>query len=43
VVSPNYSDAVKYAKDIAAGAVLICAFGAVLIGFLTLFPYLLKV
>ncbi len=43
VVSPNHSDAVKYAKDIAAGAVLICAFGAVLIGFLTFFPYLLNV
>ena len=39
VVSPGYSEAVKSAKDIAAGAVLVCAFGAVVIGFLTLWPY----
>lgn len=39
VVSPGYSEAVKNAKDIAAGAVLVCAFGAVVIGFLTLWPY----
>ncbi|HTN39872.1 MAG TPA: diacylglycerol kinase family protein [Asticcacaulis sp.] len=39
VVSPGYSEAVKHAKDIAAGAVLVCAFGAVVIGFLTLWPY----
>lgn len=39
VVSPSYSEAVKHAKDIAAGAVLICAAGAVLIGVLTFFPY----
>ncbi len=39
VVSPNYSDAVKHAKDIAAGAVLICAVGALLLGVLTFFPY----
>lgn len=40
VVSPSYSEAVKHAKDIAAGAVLICAAGAVLIGVLIFFPYL---
>lgn len=39
VVSPGYSEAVKHAKDIAAGAVLVCAFGAAVIGFLTLWPY----
>lgn len=39
VVSPHYSDAVKRAKDIAAGAVLICAVAAVLIGAITLWPY----
>ena len=39
VVSPGYSEAVKRAKDIAAGAVLVCAFGAAVIGFLTLWPY----
>jgi len=40
VVSPDYSEAVKHTKDIAAGAVLICAFGAALIGLLTFWPYL---
>lgn len=39
VVSPGYSELVKHAKDIAAGAVLVCAFGAAVIGFLTLWPY----
>lgn len=40
VVSPGYSELVKHAKDIAAGAVLISAFGAALIGSLTFWPYL---
>lgn len=40
VVSPDFSLAVKRAKDIAAGAVLICAFAAVVIGAITLWPYL---
>jgi diacylglycerol kinase len=39
-VSPQYSFAVKGAKDIAAGAVLITAAGAAGIGLLTLWPYL---
>ena len=39
VVSPGYSELVKHAKDIAAGAVLVSAFGAAMIGFLTLWPY----
>ncbi len=39
VVSPGHSDAVKHAKDIAAGAVLLCALAAVLIGVVTLGPY----
>ena len=39
VVSPDFSEAVKHAKDIAAGAVLICAIGAAMIGALTLWPY----
>lgn len=39
VVSPQHSEAVKRAKDIGAGAVLICAIGAALIGVLTLWPY----
>lgn len=40
VVSPSYSEAVKHAKDIAAGAVLICAISAVVIGILVFVPYL---
>jgi diacylglycerol kinase (ATP) len=40
VVSPGYSEVVKHAKDIAAGAVLICAFGAALIGIVTFWPYI---
>jgi diacylglycerol kinase len=40
VVSPGYSEVVKHAKDIAAGAVLICAFRAALIGVVTFWPYL---
>lgn len=41
VVSPQYSYAVKSAKDIAAGAVLITAAGAAAIGLLTFWPYLI--
>lgn len=40
VVSPGHSELVKHAKDIAAGAVLICTIGAAIIGTLTLWPYL---
>jgi diacylglycerol kinase (ATP) len=40
VVSPEFHISVKTAKDIAAGAVLICSAGAVVIGLLTLWPYL---
>jgi diacylglycerol kinase len=39
VVSPGEHAAVKHAKDIAAGAVLICAVGAAMIGCLTFWPY----
>lgn len=42
VVSPGYSDVVRHAKDIAAGAVLIAALGAAAIGLLTLGPYVLR-
>jgi diacylglycerol kinase (ATP) len=42
VVSPQYSFAVKSAKDIAAGAVLITAAGAAAIGLMTFWPYLTK-
>ena len=40
VVSPGHSEAVKRAKDIGASAVLIAALGAVVIGSVTLWPYL---
>lgn len=39
VVSPSYSEAVKHAKDIAAGAVLICAMSAFVIGILVFITY----
>ena len=42
VVSPEYNHAVKQAKDIAAGAVLITAFGAVIIGLTVFLPYWMK-
>jgi diacylglycerol kinase (ATP) len=41
VVSPEFHVSVERAKDIAAGAVLICASGSVVIGSLTFWPYLL--
>jgi len=40
VVSPDYNEAVKHAKDIAAGAVLICAISAVAMGTMIFLPYL---
>ncbi|MGV3741525.1 MAG: diacylglycerol kinase family protein [Burkholderiaceae bacterium] len=40
VVSPQYAEAVKRAKDIAAGAVLIASVCAVLLGASVFFPYL---
>ncbi len=39
MVSPGYSEAVKHAKDISAGGVLIAAVAALLIGVLTFRPY----
>jgi diacylglycerol kinase (ATP) len=39
VVSPGYSEAVKHAKDISAGGVLIAALAALLVGLLTFWPY----
>ena len=39
VVSPEYNEAVKHAKDVAAGAVLICSIGAALMGVLIFGPY----
>jgi len=40
VVSPQKNEAVRHAKDIAAGAVLITAIGAVIIGAIVMFPYI---
>ncbi len=39
-VTPDYSEAVKRAKDIAAGATLVLALTAALIGGLVFWPYL---
>jgi diacylglycerol kinase (ATP) len=40
VVSPGLNPSVRIAKDIGAGAVLICAAGAVVLGVLVFLPYL---
>ena len=37
---PEHNEAVKHAKDIAAGAVLICAIAAVIMAALIFLPYL---
>jgi diacylglycerol kinase (ATP) len=39
ILSPEVQERAKYAKDIAAGAVLITAFAAAVIGYVILFPY----
>lgn len=41
VVSPEFHEGVKRAKDVAAAAVLICAIGAVVIGAIVLMPHLM--
>ncbi len=40
IISPSRNEKAGIAKDISAGAVLITAFGAVVIGYIILFPYL---
>ncbi len=40
ILSPGHSEKARIAKDIAAGAVLITAFGAAVLGYVILFPYL---
>jgi diacylglycerol kinase (ATP) len=40
VVSPDFHASVKMSKDIAAGAVLICAVGAMILGAMIFLPYL---
>jgi len=42
VVSPEFHPSVKFAKDIAAGAVLICAVSAVVIGTTLFGPYIME-
>ena len=42
VVSPEFHISVKRSKDIAAGAVLICAMGAGCIGAMVFWPYLFR-
>jgi diacylglycerol kinase (ATP) len=39
LLSPEYAEKARIAKDIAAGAVLITAFGAAVLGYVVLFPY----
>lgn len=41
LVQPERHPAIKRVKDLAAGAVLLCALGAASIGVATLFPYML--
>lgn len=38
-IEPNYDEVVKRVKDICAGAVLITAIGAAIIGFIIFLPY----
>lgn len=40
---PEKNELARTAKDIAAGAVLICAVGALIIGYLILWPYFLRI
>jgi len=40
IISPEHSEKARVAKDIAAGAVFVTAFGVAVIGYIILFPYL---
>lgn len=42
LVSPGYDIAIEHAKDVAAGAVLVTAFGAAVIGVLVFWPYVAR-
>jgi len=42
VVQPEFHASVQRAKDIAAGAVLLCAIGAAVLGAITFAPYVLR-
>lgn len=43
ILSPAHSEKAKIVKDIAAGAVFVTAFGAAVIGYIIIFPYVLNV
>lgn len=43
IIQPNHNNKVKIIKDISAGAVLISAAGALIIGVLIFLPYFIKV
>lgn len=43
LISPGYTEKARIAKDIAAGAVFITAFGAAVLGYVILFPYIKKI
>lgn len=43
MISPEHSEKARITKDVAAGAVLITAFGAAVLGYIILFPYFNRV
>lgn len=43
LLSPERRETARIAKDISAGAVLICAVGALIVGYLILWPYFLRI
>ncbi|MCE5312490.1 MAG: diacylglycerol kinase [Nitrospiraceae bacterium] len=43
LVSPQYAEHARIAKDVAAGAVLITAFGAAFLGYIVIFPYVERI
>jgi diacylglycerol kinase (ATP) len=42
VISPEYNDRIRYAKDLAAAAVMISAFMSVIIGLIIFLPKIIK-
>jgi diacylglycerol kinase (ATP) len=42
MISPEHSEKARIAKDVAAGAVFITVFGAAILGYIILFPYLVR-
>ncbi len=43
LLSPEYAEKARIAKDIAAGAVFIAAFGAVVLGYIIIFPHIKEI